>query len=163
MGIGRRSSPLAGMLAVALLSGTPVLAQEDRSIEVAATEVASELATCAAYFLVVAHGASLSPGGSDLSQNYEDLALSALENANLFAELGGMLPAAVEAQAQQSMRGMYAQIENNFANLSIVTNEYSEFCIDLIGSPETKFSEYLLSSIPDEHDRDRLREALDAE
>ncbi len=95
-----------------------------------ANNISSEYATCAAYFLVVS-AAFFRPGDNEIAARFKKSGNEALVIAIDSAGTGRtaeMAEKVTTARLQSFAKGMMSEIENDWSNISILTNQYAAQC-----------------------------------
>jgi len=94
--------------------------------------VATEYAECAAYFSVV-QGAFLNSGKTTEAQQYKGVSDKAAE-FSLFAARQSrteeMATRVTLARFEMNLKAMQTTIGNNYSNISLVMNKYSDSCVE---------------------------------
>lgn len=120
--------------APALLSA--LLAQQAYAYgpEQAANNLAHDFANCAAYYMLVAKGS----GGGHLATNSTEAASQAFDaSIQLTSEKLAM------ARYNMALKSMMHDMNNSFANFSIVINDYADLCKELMENVEARHKYWL--------------------
>jgi len=131
------------ILIAAAIVCSPSFARDPAVVAKEATsEVAAELAACAAYYTIVAAGAELSlPPG----KQRDDAVVAFKTSANSALVTSAQLtnPKVAEARMTLSMQSMMRQLDGNNENFSIIGVQYMLPCKDLLEAPNKRFAYWL--------------------
>ncbi|MGB9088390.1 MAG: hypothetical protein WCC29_02240 [Pseudomonas farsensis] len=98
----------------------------------AANNLAHDFAQCAAYYTFVSKG--VGPKYAQQAKEAESLTDLALQGS---IELSN--PKVTKARYEMAVKSMASDMDNDFKNFSVVINEYSDLCVEVMNNPEARF------------------------
>lgn len=101
----------------------------------AKNNLASDYATCAAYFELVSHAPSLS---ATLRNTYEQAAQQAFDAATALSGLD-----VTQARTDLAMKTMQRDVNNTWNNTDVLVRKHGAFCKDLMANPRERFQYWL--------------------
>jgi hypothetical protein len=115
--------------ALAILTNVAAAAQtSNETVRRVMNNVGHESVECAAYMFVASAGLAKTPKFAVVSEGYSKVGEELLKRAAIVAEQIGQKLDAVDARLKMSTDDMMKLIDNDFTNISILLNRYSEHC-----------------------------------
>lgn len=129
----KRASLTACVVAFPLCSAA---AQQDEQLSRVFNNLSHEAADCTAYLILVQN--CIGESDQALADTYGVMAQRALQAALVFGEGANLLPETTTARVEMSAKGMMERVGQSCSNVSILLNEKSEVCRQLVESPESR-------------------------
>jgi hypothetical protein len=131
-------------VAIALgLGASHALGQSVEAVDVAANNLSHEAAICLAYYSFAAHCIGRSPGQTELSRKYNEMAGHAKMIMETAGELAGVSEQAHAARVEMALQAMKAATDNSCTNISVLLADHSHSCLLLLEQPEARYFYWL--------------------
>jgi hypothetical protein len=137
MGSRFQAPPLVGALLAGWMFGASADAVPDRHVRLVFSNMAHEASECAAYYSVVVF-ALRNSDRMDLANGYDQIRQQAAEWALLLTLRAGLKPETVTAVVKQGFMNQMDRIDDDTANIAILTADYALPCQEVINEPEKR-------------------------
>lgn len=133
-------------LMMLIILANPIYASDkDTDVKNAISDnISEEFLTCASYFSIVMRGLEKS-GEKETAAKYQQAINGAIDYALIAAQEGRtseMAQRVTLSRYELNLKDMTKEIDNNFSNISILTNKYAYRCKSVMEKPEAMMEDW---------------------